>query len=447
VRFSLDRWLDRPIVDLWNILISLHSHLNMKVADYLVNGEWILPGYLAYKDNALVEKIHQIALPLNETPDKLIWTDSVDGDLSNKLSFSFLAGHGPAVHWAKMLWNTYTPPTRAFITWRFLHNKLPTDDNLRKRGCYIVSVCCFYRKQAETSSHIFLQCPVTLQLWDWLLKATDQHLDFSSILSFLIGQRGDSSRMVQQVMNSAIVHIVWSIWLERNNRYFDGVQKPMSTLFNTILVEVRLSFMLDIVKGAASMQNFKLARLFSIPFKTSRVNPCREIIWVPPHGGCMKINCDGSVVGSPSCGSISVIFRASQTMFCGAFAQNIGYATALEAEYSACMFTIEKAKELHLTNIWIETDSVNVVRAFHNNTGVPWKMHIRWHNCLLFCRSIRSLCTHVNREGNLVTNALAKNGQGLALYSSQWWDAPPAFISSFYVRDCLGLPFSRLSLA
>nr|ABD28730.1 Ribonuclease H [Medicago truncatula] len=407
----------------------------MKVANYLVNGEWILSDFFAYKDNALVEKIHQIALPLDETLDKLIWTDSVDGDLSNKLAFSFLPGHGPTVHWAKMLWNAYTPPTGAFITWRFLHNKLPTDDNLRKRGCYIVSICCcFCRKQAETSSHIFLQCPVTLQLWDWLLKATDQHLDFSSILNI--------SRMVQHVMNSAIVHIMWSIWLECNNKYFDGVQKPMSTLFNTILAEVlRLSFMLDIVKGASSMQDFKLARLFSIPFKTNRVNPCREIIWVPPHGGCMKINCDGSVVGSPSCGSIGVIFRASQTMFCGAFAQNIGYATALEAEYSACMFAIEKAKELHLTNIWIETDSVNVIRAFHFNTGVPWKMHIRWHNCLLFCRSIRSLCTHVNREGNLVADALAKNGQGLALYSSH----PLAFISSFYVRDCLGLPFSRLS--
>jgi len=44
----------------------------------------------------------------------------------------------------------------------------------------------------------------------------------------------------------------------------------------------------------------------------------------------------------------------------------------------------------------------------------------------------------------MVVDALAKNGQCLAFYSSQWWDAPPSFIASIYSRDCLGFPFSRI---
>lgn len=59
-------------------------------------------------------------------------------------------------------------PSRSFILWRFAHNKLHTYDNLRKRRCCIVSICCFCHNQAESSHHIFLSCPVTMVLWDWL---------------------------------------------------------------------------------------------------------------------------------------------------------------------------------------------------------------------------------------------------------------------------------------
>jgi len=33
------------------------------------------------------------------------------------------------------------PPSRYFILWRFSYDKLPTDDNRRKIGCCLVSVC------------------------------------------------------------------------------------------------------------------------------------------------------------------------------------------------------------------------------------------------------------------------------------------------------------------
>lgn len=160
-------------------------------------------------------------------------------------------------------------------------------------------------------------------------------------------------------------------------------------------------------------------------------------------GSPPKLICDGSSFGSPPYGAIGVVFRASQSMFVGTFSQNIEHASSLEAEFSACMYATEKAKELQLTRIWLETDSLSVVKAFKTGLGVPWRMKIRWHNCLLYCTSITFICTHVFREGNMIADALAKNGKGLALYSSQWWDAPPSLISSLYNRDRLGLPFSK----
>jgi len=105
---------------------------------------------------------------MSDVPDCLNWNMATDGVVTSKLTYSFLAGNVMKVPWHKLIWNTYTPPTRAFISWRFIHNKLPTDDNLRKKGCFVVSICCFCRSQTKTSHHIFLDCPITSQLWVWL---------------------------------------------------------------------------------------------------------------------------------------------------------------------------------------------------------------------------------------------------------------------------------------
>jgi ribonuclease HI len=112
------------------------------------------------------------------------------------------------------------------------------------------------------------------------------------------------------------------------------------------------------------------------------------------------------------------------------------------------MLAVEKAKELRLTRLWMETDSMAVVNAFHKAIGIPWKMRRQygWHNCMHFCTLIGCTCTHILREDNMAADALAKNEQGLAMFSSQWWPSPPPFISSFLLRDSLGLPFSRITM-
>lgn len=166
IHFWTDRWLDSPIVDKWSIPLALFPSLQMKVSKCIVDGNWCLPEFLILRDQALVDQIQTITLPIDDIPDKLHWINSTNGDLTQKLAYSSLIGNGQQVQWAKILWNYYIPPSRAFITWTLIHNKLPTDDNLRKRGCCIVSICCFCMQQAESSQHIFFDCTVTGRLWE-----------------------------------------------------------------------------------------------------------------------------------------------------------------------------------------------------------------------------------------------------------------------------------------
>lgn len=63
----------------------------------------------------------------------------------------------------------------------------------------------------ESTHHVFFECPVTFKLWDWLSKGTDQSLDFTSCSSLLLGRIGMGSKLVQQVLNSSIIHLIWAI--------------------------------------------------------------------------------------------------------------------------------------------------------------------------------------------------------------------------------------------
>ncbi|XP_024630743.1 uncharacterized protein [Medicago truncatula] len=193
------------------------------------------------------------------------------------------------------------------------------------------------------------------------------------------------------------------------------------------------------------MHDYKVSRLFDIPFKTKHVIIRQEVMWSPPPANKVKFNCDGSTVGAQSCGAVGFVIRDSNSTFLGAISSNIGHATALEAEFSACLLAIETAMEMQLNQICLETDSIRVVNAFRKNTGIPWQMRVRWHNCLKFCNNIDCSCVHVLREGNQVADALAKNGQGLAMFSSQWWSTPPTSILAILYRDSIGLAYSRLS--
>ena len=207
--------------------------------------------------------------------------------------------------------------------------------------------------------------------WDWLSRGTAHALDSSSCLQLLLGRSGVESKFVQQILNTATIHTIWIIWLERNQRNFHNKTQSMFTLFNHVLAEVKLSFNLYMVNCNSSMHDYHIARLFNIPFRSKRLHYVRSIAWKPPAGDTVKFNCDGSVIGPHPCGAVGLVIRNSHFHFLGAMVSNIGHASSIKAEFYACLIAMEKAQHIHLSNICLETDSLSVVSAFHKDVGVP----------------------------------------------------------------------------
>jgi len=108
------------------------------------------------------------------------------------------------------------------------------------------------------------------------------------------------------------------------------------------------------------------------------------------------------------------------------------------------MFAIEKAGLMNWNALWVESDSLMVVRALTLNVAVPWGVRTRWLNCKALLRNMSFKCSHTHHEGNKVADALAKNGQGFGHFKSQWWDKAPLFILPVLHRDSIGLPYFRM---
>ena len=118
--------------------------------------------------------------------------------------------------WADRIWNSCIPPSHSFSYWRLMHGKMPTNENLRKKGCVIVSVCCFCLNSVETLEHLFLHYTFASDLWTWLGEKLHRSIDRISIASLLNCIPTHCSSQVSDIYLAAILHTVHIIWLARN---------------------------------------------------------------------------------------------------------------------------------------------------------------------------------------------------------------------------------------
>jgi len=144
IYFWTDNWLGETVVDLIQLDSVFHAHLHGKVSEVIVNGGWHLPAALRYFGD-IQSRLNALVLPTIHLPDELVWAHAPDGLLTAKTAVSFLRPAAALLPWADSIWCSVVPPSHSFIFWRLHHKKMPTDDNLRSRGCIVVSVCslCF----------------------------------------------------------------------------------------------------------------------------------------------------------------------------------------------------------------------------------------------------------------------------------------------------------------
>jgi len=205
-------------VDLFHIDLYFHAGFNGKVSEIIVDGDWNLP--LNFLVNEVIDRLPLI--PHVPLPDTLVLPHSTYGNLSSKNAVAFLKPLAPHMPWADMIWTGCIPPFHSFTFWRLMHRKMPIDENLRTRGCIVVSACCFCLYTDKTSDHLFLRCPFAMELLTWLGGKLNRVIDCASALSILSCIPTRCSSQVADIYLASIIHTVHTIWLSRNSIQFSS---------------------------------------------------------------------------------------------------------------------------------------------------------------------------------------------------------------------------------
>ena len=137
--------------------------------------------------------------------------------------------------WAKNIWNNGIPPSKSTMIWRTLHNKLPTDDNLSLRGCYIPSKCNLCDKAQETTTHLFLECSFATSIWQWLSSIINLQCTFTSIQAAIQLSQRNWSPLCKIVILAAFTNIINISWFCRNQLRFNNKNINSRSAINLII--------------------------------------------------------------------------------------------------------------------------------------------------------------------------------------------------------------------
>jgi len=302
IHFWTDNWLGEPLVELMNLDVEFHRHLKGMLSETIVNGTISLP--MAISDlGDIKNRVDNITLPNSQLPDMLVWKHSSDGTLSSKHAHAFLCPQATVMPWAESIWNAAVPPSHSFIFWRLHHGKMSTDENLRNRGCIVVSVCSLCLISDESSKHLFLRCQFATRLWDWIGLKLNCVIDTSSVDALLSCRPARCSSQVSDIYLAAVLHTIHTIWWARNSLRFSVVTPTLHSAKVRIHSSIAMSG--NISKGKCLHSDFPFLDTFAISHHCRKVKEIIMVLWKAPTSPWMKVNTDGSVNGGhASCGGL-----------------------------------------------------------------------------------------------------------------------------------------------
>ena len=165
IRFWTDPWCGPPIADSLNIPPHQATNLSAIVSDFIFDFEWYIPPVVLQSFPHISSLFSHIFIPKVPLEDNLVWSDSKTGNLTLKEAFTHLTPPGQHLQWAKKVWSVDFPPSKSLLSWRLMHDRVPTDDQLMKRGCSMASICSLCFSSCETTFHLFFQCSFARKLW------------------------------------------------------------------------------------------------------------------------------------------------------------------------------------------------------------------------------------------------------------------------------------------
>jgi hypothetical protein len=163
------------------------------------------------------------------------WKADSDGFFSVKsayfLLFSEVSGAvefvGRANPVFERIWKSPALSKLIAFSWQLLHNRIPTKDNLARRGILrgdVPGSCVVCTGSLETVSHLFLHCDFAFSIWldvfRWLGVSVVMPADLSTLFGYFVGlaRSKKARRGFMLVWHTTL----WQIWRSRKEVIFNN---------------------------------------------------------------------------------------------------------------------------------------------------------------------------------------------------------------------------------
>ncbi|KAL8246779.1 hypothetical protein R6Q59_007995 [Mikania micrantha] len=141
-----------------------------------------------------------------------------------------------------MSWCKWVPIKVNLLAWRAWHGRLPTMENLVKKGIRVDSLLCPLCKEClESACHLFSSCFVAAMIWhgvsSWCGIQQFFAFETNDLLELFKFAGGCSKK--KEVIKAIVMFGLWSIWKARNEEVFNNKR----CLFQKVFKELKsLSF-------------------------------------------------------------------------------------------------------------------------------------------------------------------------------------------------------------
>jgi hypothetical protein len=168
--------------------------------------------------------------------DKIWWMLSKKGKFEVRSFYNTLISNDSLPFPWKSIWRSKAPPRVAFFVWMVALGKILTLDNLRKKNMILVNRCGMCKKNDEFIDHLLLHCECAQFLWNafftrfglaWAMPRGAVDL----LQCWWSGGRSRSAVVWKMVP----LCIMWCLWSERNERFFEDSKRSLEDLLHFFL--------------------------------------------------------------------------------------------------------------------------------------------------------------------------------------------------------------------
>lgn len=246
--FWEDIWFeDNPLLERFQKLYSLSNLKNEVVRNIIDLWECYVHDSFVFWSRSLraweledMNKLGKIisSVKLNGKEDKLIWL--VSGDkFSTKSGLASLDRIEAIADWKwYFIWKIQVPPKVKLFLWK-LHSKiLPTYSFLRKRinAQFVCDLCQFCLLEVEDQSHLLWKCTLSKKIWQAVLAwwGLADKVNIENLESMWRSRKIFSIKILRKIWELVLAATIWSIWLARNDKIFNGKEAVTPVLLQMI---------------------------------------------------------------------------------------------------------------------------------------------------------------------------------------------------------------------